>query len=734
MITACLKTAAYLVFQQLANDSIPVSVTYAMIIPDGSLNIIREAKGLTWQTATDKEGICTAFIASADTSEDSATSLYYWELGNPNAVIAVDSITPSLYPGWSVSRNGQPWFSDDASRLYFGTAPRPQRTDEDTLLEEEKPHLDIWSWQDPLLQPQQKKRLNELRKKNYTAVYFMKEKYMVQLADSIVEDVIMMHGGNGPHVLGYERAPYMRQTSWEGIPYRNAWLINATDGSRKQVLEKNGSTVHLSPFGKYLVWYQPADSSWHSFVISTGERLNITKGIKENFYDEENDIPQLPDSYGMAGFSENDEFVILYDRYDAWCVDPSGLTMPFCLSNGYGRKNNLRLRYISLDKDEYFLDLKKPLYLSTLSELTMQRGVAYLFPDGHSSPRLVLQSMEAYTGLQRAGDNQTYIFRKGSFRLYPDIYVTDDRFKVKTRVSECNPQAENYLWGDARLVNWTSYTGENIKGILYTPENIDPSAKYPMLVYFYERNSEQLYTHKIPSPSRSIISIPWCTSNGYVVFVPDITYRIGHPGKSVCDAVISGTRAMAYQFSYIDTTRLGLQGQSWGGYQVAYIVTKTNLFSAAMAGAPVSNMTSAYGGIRWGTGLSRMFQYEHTQSRLGATLWEKPELFIENSPLFFVPEIHTPLLIMHNDADGSVPWYQGIEFFTALRRLDKPAWLLSYNDEDHNLSKWPDRVDLSIRMMQFFDHYLKGQPQPAWMVQGLPAVRKGLDSGYKLIK
>ena len=349
-------------------------------------------------------------------------------------------------------------------------------------------------------------------------------------------------------------------------------------------------------------------------------------------------------------------------------------------------------------------------------------------------PRQLLQSMDAYSKLKKARHAPQFIFTKGNFKDYPDLYFTDDKFRDQTRISDANPQENNYLWGEAKLVSWTSYTGEDLKGILYTPENLDPRKKYPMLVYFYEKSSDQLYSYHIPNPSRSIISIPWCTSNGYVVFVPDITYRIGHPGQSAYDAVVSGTRAMVEKFPFIDSTRMGLQGQSWGGYQVAFLVTKTNLFAAAMAGAPVSNMTSAYGGIRWGTGMSRMFQYEHTQSRLGATLWENPELYIENSPLFFVPEIQTPLLIMHNDSDGAVPWYQGIEFFTALRRLDKKAWMLSYNDEDHNLTKWPNRMDLSIRMLQFFDHYLKDKPMPEWMAHGVPAVSKGIDPGYELLK
>jgi dipeptidyl aminopeptidase/acylaminoacyl peptidase len=185
---------------------------------------------------------------------------------------------------------------------------------------------------------------------------------------------------------------------------------------------------------------------------------------------------------------------------------------------------------------------------------------------------------------------------------------------------------------------------------------------------------------------------------------------------------------------FIDKDKIAIQGQSWGGYQVAYLVTRTNLFKAAMAGAPVTNMTSAYGGIRWESGHTRMHQYENGQSRIGGTLWEKQELYIENSPLFYADRVQTPLLIMSNDNDGAVPWYQGIEYFSALRRLGKPCWLLCYNGDEHNLMKRPNRKDLSIRMMQFFDYYLKDVKPPSWMIDGVPAIEKGENTGYQLKK
>jgi dipeptidyl aminopeptidase/acylaminoacyl peptidase len=281
------------------------------------------------------------------------------------------------------------------------------------------------------------------------------------------------------------------------------------------------------------------------------------------------------------------------------------------------------------------------------------------------------------------------------------------------------------------LVDWITGDGEKMQGKLYLPENLDKTKKHPMLVYFYERSSHGLYSHHIPQPNWSIINISYCVSNGYIVFVPDISYhKEGFPGECAYSSIVTGTLAMLQKFPFIDKDNMALQGQSWGGYQIAYLVTRTNLYKCAMAGAPVTNMTSAYGGMRWGSGMSRMFQYEKTQSRIGGTLWNKTIEYIENSPVFFAPKIETPLLIMHNDNDGAVPWYQGIELFNAMRRLSKPVWMLVYNKEEHNLRKRPNRKDLSKRTMQFFDYYLKGAKIPVWMDKGIPAHKKGEIHGY----
>jgi len=369
--------------------------------------------------------------------------------------------------------------------------------------------------------------------------------------------------------------------------------------------------------------------------------------------------------------------------------------------------------------------------LKTVNDSTYKEGYC-LLPNLYSGKTVNLVLFDNDLSLPiKAEKADIFIFQKSSYTEYADLWLSDYHFKNTARISDANPQQKDYLWGKVELIRWKNDKEEEIKGLLYKPENFDPTKKYPMIVYFYEKYSDKIHNHSIPAPSRSVINFPLYNSNGYLIFVPDIKYREGYPGMSALDAVVSGTKALIEK-GFVEKEHIGIQGQSWGGYQVAYIITRTDIFKAAMAGAPVSNMTSAYGGIRWESGRSRMFQYEFGQSRIGGTLWEKQQLYILNSPLFSADKITTPLLIMSNDNDGAVPWQQGIELFNALYRLDKPVWLLNYNGDEHNLTKWPNRVDLSIRMLQFFDHYLKDAPIPVWMYDGIPAIKKGIENGYEL--
>jgi len=701
--------------RQTADSAAPMAQVIVFNTDNQKEKTVFAQTGTAGNVVIDEDGKQTAFLFSADTIKEKVYNLFYWKKKSADAVMLIDTASSGMPTGWSVSIFKALKFSKKGDRIFLGTAPKPVHEPKDTIPQDEKAILDIWHWQDGKLMPQQLVELKKENERTYLAVYNLKDNYMVQLADKLTPDVEVTPYGNGDYAIAFNSAPYEKLMSWEGFMYRDVYLVNMMNGERNLLLHKKAQRVDLSPDGKYVLWYEMNDSSWYAHDIAEDRLISLTRELPVHFYEETFDEPTNPYPYGFAGWSGDDRYVFIYDRYDIWKIDLAGKYEPLNLTNGYGRKTQTQFRYRKIDREEYYISLKEPLFLSSYNENTKETGFCSSSPLLQGDPIILISGPYSYSLPVKSRYEDVLIWSRGNFRDYPDIYTSDLSFSTYQKISNANPQSEKYLWGDVRLVHWISYDNEPLDGILYTPEQMEKGKKYPVMIYFYEKMSQTLFSHRIPSPSRSTINIPYCVSNGYIVFIPDIHYKNGYPGQSAYNCVVSGTMAMADRFDFIDRDHMAIQGQSWGGYQVAYLVTRINPYAAAMAGAPVSNMTSAYGGIRWGSGMSRMWQYEEAQSRIGGTLWEKTSLYLENSPLFHVPKIETPLLIMHNDNDGAVPWYQGIELFVALRRLNKPAWMLVYNNEEHNLTKWPNRVDLSIRMMQFFDHYLKGAPAPEWM-------------------
>ena len=677
----------------------------------------------------DEQGNQLAFLGSKDTTSVKHYSLYLADVSTRQINKIADLHTKGMPSGWSPSLHGNPAFSKDGTKLFFGTAPNPKPEKKDSVLEEDKPKLDLWSHTDSYIQPRQLRMLSQKKRQTYQAVYHITDKTVVQLADTAIENIRLYNHRNAEVALGIDNRMYQRQTSWSSRYLNDYYLIDLKTGDKKELL-KARNTLDLSPDTRFALYFNYVDSVYYSIDLSDMKHRAITREIPVMFCDEENDVPADPSPYGIAGWTSGDRYVLIYDRYDIWKIDPYGRETAVNLTDG--RESGIRYRYEQLDKEATTVPMDQPLIISAFNTTTNESGYCRLNIN-HPSPKRKLLFGDFMTGpLQKAKYANQLIWSTQTVKNFPDVMISDTDFCFPTQISDANPQQAEFNWPTVEMVSWVSLAGDSLRGLLYKPENFDPVRKYPMVVYFYEKSSDTQHRYLYPQPSRSTISIPFYVSNEYLVFVPDIAYGTGYPGRNAYDAIVSGVRKLSETMPFIDAKRIGLQGQSWGGYQIAYLVTRTDMFAAAMAGAPVSNMTSAYGGIRWGTGMSRMFQYEETQSRIGGTLWERPLHYIENSPLFMAPNIKTPLLIMHNDNDGAVPWYQGIELFMALYRLDKPVWLLNYNGMDHNIETkfWANRIDLSTRMFGFFNHYLKGMPAPEWMTKGIPAVEKGEFLGY----
>ncbi len=687
----------------------------------------------------DELGNQLAFIAERDSSAKSLQKFYklfYHKNGADSAVLLVQKNTSGMPANFTLSENAQAIsFSKSGSHLFFGTAPvLPVK---DTLTPDfERVSVDVWHYKDDYLQPLQLRNLQQELNKAYLARFDFDKGSVVQIGSSAFRNIIQTNEGDGAVFYGVADEGKRTASQWQGASFSDIYAINPLTGSKQLILTNIKGNTYPSSTGKYLVIYDEVKKKYSSYNSESQKMTSIAADIKMPLYDIENDVPDDPNAYGLAGWIENDESLLIYDQFDIWQIDPLGTKSSINITGGLGRKNNLVLRNITLDREARFIKKDQTLLLNVFNQKNKGSGLkthvmGTLFEINASNATLPTR----ISAVSKAKEADVISFGTETFQRSSNIAVIDWKPNsilqdVQNALSlhQPNPQQANYNWGSAELFTWKAYTGKITEGIVYKPEDFDPKKKYPMIAYFYERSSDGLYGYSAPAPTPSRLNIPFFVSRGYIVFVPDIWYKTGYPGQSAYDYIVSGTRALVAK-GYVDSTKLGLQGQSWGGYQIAHLITRTNLYAAAWAGAPVANMTSAYGGIRWGTGLNRQFQYEKTQSRIGATLWEKPNLYIENSPLFYFPKVKTPVVIMHNDADGAVPWYQGIEMFTALRRLGKPVWMLNYNNEDHNLVERRNRKDIQIREQQFFDYLLKGDKPAKWIAEGVPAILKGRDWG-----
>ena len=661
----------------------------------------------------DETGSRALFLTAADTLS-SGSKHAVLNLWNGSSARQLDASLSALPEGWGITENSKPSFSYNGQRIFVGVQELVPPKDT-SLVPFETPGLDIWNWDADDIPPAYK--ANQKREETRTFMAEVVNGSLRPLTTGRMDRLSLGNRGDSPvHMLVSIDNPV--ETQWNYQMQKSIYI------GGKKVYEGPTTDESLSPEAHYAIWWDYSDLKWH--ICNTAD-LSV-RAVEGSFQDEDDDHPTRPDPYGMAGWLEGDSAVLLYDKYDIWKVSPDGSAT----RQTFGREKELTYRYIDTRNREEERFIPSIVYASVFDNKTKENGFITLSLSSAKKNKAadIHQDLGgySYSGFRKARNADVLLCQKGNFRNPMDLYCLTA--KKAEKLTAINPQIADYNWGMVELYKWTAFDGTRLEGLLYKPEDFSPEKKYPVICYFYEKDSETLYSHITVQPMWSIINIPFFVSRGYVVFVPDIVYHAGIPGESAYNCVVSGAQSL-WQFPWIDKDNMAIQGQSWGGYQVAYLITRTSMFKCAGAGAPVSNMTSAYGGIRWESGNSRQGQYEMGQSRIGRELWDGIELYMENSPLFKLPNVTTPVLIMHNDNDGAVPWYQGIEMFMSLRRLGKPSWLLEYNDEAHNLRQRRNRKDLSIRLQQFFDYYLQGAPQPAWMRDGVPTAKKGYYFGYE---
>lgn len=705
---------------------------FAAELGSTSLQTIHSAKGKFSRWTWDDKQTRLAFFHEEPAAETkpgeprpiAKPRVMVWDRATKSpAVELLSASTAGLTPGTMIVERGGIRFSEDGLKLIVGTAKIPEdRTagiatnspmapTSPTVPTAERVDLDLWHWKDELIQPMQKVRNDSLRNRSFSAVYFFDTKQFRQLSD---ENLSVSVPDFGDWALSSNDKPYKYLTGY-GPTLNDYALINIRTGETKSFLTAYEGFVAGSPKGRFRAVFDGKD--WLCLTVPEAKSINLTAKLPVKFFNEQFDMPMKPSAYGLVGWSNDEKYLLVADRYDIWKLATDGSTAENLTK--IGRRSSLKFDLITFPDPEIpdrGIDLKKPMFLKATNLSTRDTGFFRMETGGE--PKMLVMGSREYGRPTKAKNAELYLFTVSTFLDYPDYYVADPSFREVRRVTDINPRKREFNWGKSELVKFKSSDGVELSGVLIKPENFDPQKKYPMIVYIYERLSDQLHRFVLPRAGTSI-NPTYYASNGYLVFMPDIAYTVGMPGQSAMKCVLPAIQAVVDQ-GYVNESAIGIQGHSWGGYQIAYMVTQTNRFKAAASGAPVSNMVSAYGGIRWGTGLPREFQYERTQSRIGATLWEAPMKYIENSPIFMADRVKTPLMILHNDQDDAVPWYQGIEYYLALRRLGKECYLFNYNGELHGLRKKATQRDYTLRMQQFFDHHLKGAPMPDWMARGIP--------------
>ncbi|MFN7621508.1 MAG: prolyl oligopeptidase family serine peptidase, partial [Acidobacteriota bacterium] len=670
-------------------------------------------KGRYSKLSWDENQTRLAFLSDRDDAAATQPKfkLYLWKRQATQAEEVVAQTTKAFPSDRVISDKGGLSFSRDGRRLFFGVArPSAPPAEAAAAPGEEKVVADLWHWKDDFIQPMQKVRANQDRNRSYRAVWHVDEQQLTILADESMETV--SPSSDGRWAIGQDDRAYRRLVGVD-TSYSDIYLVNTVDGNRRKLREKNQFPLSWTPDGTYAVFYD--GRHWNSVSIPDGQIVNLTAALKVNFWQEDHDTPNTPPPYGVAGWTRDDREVLIYDQYDIWQIAPNG-TGARNITDGVGRREKIVFRYVRLDPEERSIDPSKPLLLRAENETTRDSGF-YRLSAGSSSPVKLVMAAKSFSTPTKAKKADLMFLTASRFDEFPDLHVTDSSFKTIRKVSDAGRQKDQYLWGQAELIRFRNTDGVELSGVLIKPDNFDPRRKYPLMVYIYEKLSDELHRFVNPGPGTSI-NPSFYVSNGYVVLMPDIVYRIGYPGASALNCVLPAVQSVVDR-GFIREDGIGIQGHSWGGYQIAYMVTQTNRFKAAAPGAVVGNMTSAYSGIRWGTGLPRQFQYERTQSRIGGSIWEYPLRFIENSPVFQAHRVETPILMVHNDNDDAVPWYQGIEYFLALRRLNKEAYMFNYNGEYHGLRRRPNQKDYTRRLQEFFDFHLKGAAKPEWMEKGI---------------
>ena len=700
---------------------------------------------LTWNDA----GTAVAVLKGADVDKmrerENVLVVYsnLTALANDNAAapppILLEPAKAAGFPkDWVVSDRAAMSWSDDGRRVYFGIKPQvPAPPTARRPSTDEAADVDVWNTSDERIQSVQMIRADADRNFTFRSAFDVAATKFITLADESMREIDV--AVTGRWAVGRDPRPYLRDF---GPAEADVYRVDTTTGERTLMFKKQmvgSAALGISPNGRHFLFWK--DNRIQAYDLDTGAARVLGGSTAPSFIDMEFDWPGPKPSYGVAGYTPDGSAVIAQHRYDLWVVPLDG-TAARNLTNGYGTKNEVRLRVVRpvpLDPLANFgpggaaaqrqmVDLSKPITLSAYGEWTKKAGFFEL--SGGQLKEIVFEDA-AFSTPTRAAKAETYLFTRQTFVEYPDLRVSGPDFKASKKITDVNPQQAEFLWGRRILFDYKNKTGVRLQGILAIPDDYKTGEKRPMLVTFYEKNSQNLNRYNAPSYLTGMGGSPMqAVTEGYLTMLPDIHFNTGSSHSDMLDCVEAAVRKVI-EMGYADPKRIGINGHSYGGEGAAFIGVRSKMFAAVGMGAGVTDLFSDFNQswgwtyqVNGGSGANGHDYYLYGQGRWGFTPWDNPEIYRFESAITHVKDALPPFLIMHGTADPTVSFTEGMNFYNALRYYKKPAVLLAYPGEGHGLRGMANRKDLTVRYFEFFNHYLKGAPAPKWLTDGVPFLKK----------
>lgn len=597
--------------------------------------------------------------------------------------------------------------SDDGNYIFFWL-----KENQDRFRPIDPVAVQVWNTADKLLFSR-KKDFGQYSQEDKMAVWSVKDNRCIQITDREIPKGFL--SGDYKNAFIYDPVAYEPQNSFDGE--YDLYIVDLTSGKRKKILEKYSgdySTVPSSS-GKFLAYVK--QGNWWIYDIEKDTHTNITITIPVSFFRQDQDVPIQPAPYGVAGWTEKDKSIILYDQYDLWQVSTDGNTNKK-LTKGREIERTYRIEDLSLkpiyhnaliDPKTKALQLKNEFVLSILDRHSRASGFCKWSLKNGVTPMVWAQ--KNVDQIVKASDNDTYLYVEQNYEVAPRLMLYHTSPKI---IEQSNRQQEHFYWGKAEPIRY-ALKGKELSGILYYPAEYQTGKKYPMIVHVYQRQFSYLNDYENPSSYVGDgFNITNFTTQGYFVLYPDMVFETANVGQSATACVLSAVDAVIAKGD-VDPKKVGLIGHSFGGYETDLIITQTDRFATAVSGSAWTDLISSYLYVGVTFKIPDFYRAEYDQLRIGKSLFEDTESYLKNSPVLQAANVKTPLLGWTGEEDRHINYLQSMEFYLALRRLNKEHTLLVYPEEKHTLWKPENQKDLNLRIEQWFNYYLKNEPIQSWM-------------------